>query len=307
MDSVLNDLWEYSPNTQEWTWVSGPNGLCNSCAAYGSLDLASATNLPSARTGANLWIDRSGNLWLFGGTDTSGEYNDLWEYAAGTGEWTWVSGSNVANAAGVYGTQGVASAGNVPSARAGASSWIDASGNLWLFGGSVGAGSLNRSLNDLWEYSPDTREWTWVSGSNVANAAGVYGIEGVASADNVPSARGNASSWIDASGNLWLFGGAGPPVTFGSPAAGYGVMTPYLNDLWVFNPNTGEWTWVSGSTGADDFVGVYGTRGVASSRNVPGARGSASSWIDASGNLWLFGGSVNGGGYNDLWKFTPAQ
>jgi Kelch motif len=86
------------------------------------------------------------------------------------------------------------------------------------------------------------------------------------------------------------------------------VATPYLNDLWVFNPNTGEWTWVSGSSVAD-AAGVYGTRGFASASDVPGARGAASSWIDASGNLWLFGGSDDGGSqsYNDLWKFTPAQ
>jgi hypothetical protein len=308
--SLLNDLWKYNPITQEWTWISGPDGLCtgeNCSGDYGTLGLASATNLPGPRSDAASWIDASGNFWLFGGTYINGDYNDLWEYAPSTGEWTWVSGSNVANAAAVYGTKGVASASNVPGARWGASSWIDASGNLWLFGGNVNAGSPpGGSLNDLWEYSPDTREWTWVSGSNVANAAGVYGTQGVASASNVPSARGSASSWIDASGNLWLFGGGGPPQDVGSSAAGYVVLTPYLNDLWVFNPNTTEWTWVSGSSMAD-AAGVYGTRGVASASNVPSAREAASSWIDASGNLWLFGGSSNAGGQNDLWKFTPAQ
>jgi hypothetical protein len=78
------------------------------------------------------------------------------------GTWTWVGGTNLDNTAGVYGTQGVASASNAPGGRSGASSWIDASGNLWLFGG-VG-------LNDLWEYAPSTGDWTWVSGSNGTNA-----------------------------------------------------------------------------------------------------------------------------------------
>jgi hypothetical protein len=56
-----------------------------------------------------------------------------------------------------------------------------------------------------------------------------------------------------------------------------------------------------------DAAAVYGMQGVASPGNVPGAREGASPWIDASGNLWLFGGSGDAGSYNDLWKFTPAQ
>jgi len=37
---------------------------------------------------------------------------------------------NTVNASGVYGTQGTASASNVPGARYSASSWIDSSGNF---------------------------------------------------------------------------------------------------------------------------------------------------------------------------------
>ncbi len=39
--------------------------------------------------------------------------------------------------------------------------------------------------------------------------------------------------------------------------------------------------------------GVYGTLGMASSSNIPGPRNYAASWIDSSGNLWLFGGQVS--------------
>jgi hypothetical protein len=56
--------------------------------------------------------------------------------------------------------------------------------------------------------------------------------------------------------------------------------------------------------------GVYGTLGTAASPNLPGGRLGAASWIDASGNLWLFGGqgddSTGAQGYlNDLWKYQP--
>ena len=87
------------------------------------------------------------------------------------------------------------------------------------------AGDLG-DLNDLWQYSPSTGQWTWVSGGNAANASGAYGTQGTASAGSVPGARQAANSWIDSSGNLWLFGGAG----YGSTGNGY------LNDLWQFIP-----------------------------------------------------------------------
>ena len=53
-------------------------------------------------------------------------------------EWTWEGGSSTRSSipSSVYGTEGVAAAGNIPGGRAGAASWTDSSGNFWLFGGS---------------------------------------------------------------------------------------------------------------------------------------------------------------------------
>jgi hypothetical protein len=52
-------------------------------------------------------------------------------------------------------------------------SWIDSSGNLWLFGGYGydSTGSVGK-LNDLWQYSPSSGQWTWVGGEDAANASG---------------------------------------------------------------------------------------------------------------------------------------
>jgi len=226
---------------------------------------------------------------------------------ANTGEWTWMSGSSTAGAYGVYGILGSASSSNVPGARSGSVSWIDSSGNLWLFGGLGGAGDPSGDLNDLWEFNPATTEWTWVNGSYTGNSygdfseTGIYGTQGVASPNNVPPPRDSAVSWTDSNGNLWLFGGEG--FTSGS-------TNGMFNDLWEFNTTTKEWTWISGSN-TINASGVYGTLGIASASNVPGARGSvgggaALSWKDASGNLWLFGGSGTNGILNDLWKFDPS-
>lgn len=307
----LNDLWEYTPATLtmsgEWTWVGGTDAV-GAQGVYGSKGVAAAANMPGARSNEISWTDSSGNLWLFGGggTDSSGgfiAFNDLWEYAPASGEWTWVGGSNTPNAAGIYGTQGKAAAANMPGARTlNNTVWADGTGNVWLFGGYGydSNGSIDR-LNDLWEYSSSSGDWTWVSGSNTVDASGVYGTEGVAAAANTPGARNIPVTWLDADGNLWLFGG------YGYDSAGN--LGP-LNDLWEYASTIGEWIWVGGSN-TISAKGVYGTLGTAAAANVPGARNQAVGWTDGYGNFWLFGGNGvdSAGNYSflsDVWEYSPA-
>jgi len=217
-------------------------------------------------------------------------------------EWTWISGNNSVDQTGNYGSLGVAAPTNVPGAREEAVSWIDTRGNLWLFGGGyiLPGGGLGVDMvfyNDLWKF--DGAQWTWISGSNIGDQPGNYGVLGVAAPTNVPGARQGAVSWTDTNGNLWLFGGLG-----------YGVdIAGSLNDLWKFDGK--QWTWVSGSDTANE-AGNYGVMGVAADTNVPGAREYAVGWTDTSGNLWLFGGkgydSTGSFNYlNDLWEYDGAQ
>jgi hypothetical protein len=120
----------------------------------------------------------------------------------------------------------------------------------------------------------------WKGGSNTPQQAGVYGSQGQPAATNVPGARTSAVAWTDTSGNFWVFGGSDSVAD---------SISGYLNDLWKYSPTTGEWTWESGST-TGGATGIYGTLNQPAATNVPGARSSAASWTDASGNLWLFGG-----------------
>ncbi|MGB6130464.1 MAG: kelch repeat-containing protein [Acidobacteriaceae bacterium] len=292
---LLNDLWRYSNG--EWTWMAGSN-LSAQPGTYGTKGVPSPQDSPGARFEATGWSDASGNLWLFGGTGidstgTSADLNDLWRFS--NGEWSWVSGSNVGDQAGVWGTKGEPDSANVPSSRYGAVSWTDPFGNLWLFGGS-GSGSGNCTscspqLGDLWRYSGG--EWTWMGGSNLNSQPGVYGTEGLASADNVPPPRDDAATWTDAEGDFWLFGGVGA-----------GDLD--LNDLWEYR--NGEWTWMNGSDQPCQN-GTYGALGTPSSVNIPGARDGAVTWTDESGNLWFFGGEdtycIGTATYNDLWEYQP--
>src|ERR1022692_3346135 len=75
-------------------------------------------------------------------------------------------------------------------------------------------------------------------------------------------------------------------------------------------PLQSQWMWVEGSNSAGQ-PGLFGTLGVPSSSNIPGARFSPSMWADSNGKRWFFGGSgfdsVGTYGYlNDLWNFDAS-
>ena len=78
-----------------------------------------------------------------------------------------------------------------------------------------------------------------------------------------------------------------------------------LNNLWMLNMATNEWTWMAGSATPSEFdtLTPVGTIGVPSPSNTPGARIGAATWSDHDGNLWLFSGAIQ---LNDLWKFAPS-
>jgi len=213
---------------------------------------------------------------------------------------TWMKGDNTINQSGVYGTPGIAVAGNKPGARDFSATWKDNNGNLWLFGGyGYDANSLGY-LNDLWKYNPSINQWSWIKGDNIIGQQAVYGTQGIANATNKPGAIYASISWTDNSGNLWLYGG------FGHTDNDFG----FLNDLWKYNPATNQWTWIKGDRAVDE-PGIYGVQGTANANNKPGARYGSRTWTDASSNLWLFGGYGldnigNVGMLNDLWKYNPA-
>jgi hypothetical protein len=357
LDGAMNDLWVCVPFGDACQWqLQGAydTTVVNTIppTTVGAEIIANAQSerqggsystpfVPPARLGAATWTDKTGNLWLFGGSDGAHYLNDLWmfnasalspNFTAKAAQWTWQSSSvsPAVDQSGIY----PPTANPYPGARTNAVSWTDGSGNFWLFGGfgKDGAGTLG-FLNDLWEYSAGT--WTFVSGSSLANQIGIYGTPGTASTTNAPGGRQEAVGWADAAGNLWLFGGEGEDGN--NPPTANGI----LNDLWEYNIAAKQWTFVMGNTTANQtgvyeaqtVVGPVSTTGAAStcgltvgltvSNNVicspvsttgalPGSRWGASGWTDAGGNLWLFGGwgldstGTNGNGaLNDLWVYTP--
>lgn len=303
---MLNDLWKYNPTTNQWTLMKGDSTGGNA-GVYGTIGIAAGINKPGGRTYANTWADASGNLWLFGGmgydgSSNFGEMNDLWKYNISTNQWTWMGGSNANSDGGTYGVMGTGSTANIPGARFASVTWIDASGNFWLFGGAGYSGTNYGDLQDLWKYDPSSGQWTWMKGSANPDVNGVYGTLGTPASGNLPGGRYACNAWADGSGNLWLFGGSGYDA-----ASGFEDM---LNDLWKYNISTNQWTWVHGSN-SNAQGGTFGTINVPSPLNVPGARGGGQHWTDAAGNFYLFGGfgydaSSNLDNINDLWKYSAS-
>ncbi len=305
----LNDLWRYTPATAQWTWVSGSDTV-DQTGVHRAKSGDAAIIVPGARSSSASWRDSAGNLWLFGGVGhasggRAGYLNDLWKFSPANRKWTLIETLGGTGNAGAYGTKGVGAVANLPGARSGSVSWVDTTGNFWLFGGRGhdGAGRIGY-LNDLWKFNPSTGLWTWVSGGDVINQLGIYDSTSTGIIAAVPGGREGSVGWIDGYENLWLFGGLGADGADG---------THRFNDLWKFVPATGLWTLVTGG-GASNQTGIYGTKGVATAATIPSARDNSSGWVDSTGNFWLFGGygyveaeeAWITGYLNDLWKFSPV-
>ena len=220
-------------------------------------------------------------------------------------QWAWVTGDSTANTLAIHGQLGVPSQNNKPGGKSGAYYWRDKIGNIWLFGGSeiTQVSSSQNYRSDLWKFDISTNNWTWVKGDSAKRIQGNYGVKGVASITNKPGARQFGNYWTDTVGRFWMFGGS---IVESSGLQSYG------NDLWEYNTTTDMWTWVSGNRLAiSSQLGVYGTRGVPSAANYPGARRGSSSCVDKAGNLWLYGGDGqtlggNSGKLSDLWMFNTT-
>ncbi|MBA2406546.1 MAG: PKD domain-containing protein [Chitinophagales bacterium] len=273
----------------EWTWMKG-DIIPNSPGVFGTLGVPDPNNTPPALYGPAMWINSSDNIYLFGGVT----YNTLWKYDVAGNTWTWINGSTFNSASGVYGTMGIPSSLNTPGARGyGFLSWKDLNGDFWIYGG-VGYDESGNSgiLADLWKYTVATNEWTWMNGSNsvFSGTATDYGTFQVPSATNTPGSREETTvNWVDSEGNLWFYGG-------------FDASLNLKSDVWKYDIILNQWVWMAGSS--DNFeLPVYGTMGVPSASNTPGGRNAYGSWKDLAGDLWIFGGCINGNQTTDLWRF----
>lgn len=280
-----------------FTWMKGENNT----GSYGNITMAyvpPTAHSPGARYGGATWTDNNnGRMWLFGGfgygQSNGGYQSDLWRLDPGTGLWTYMGGPLNSGNTGNYGTKGVESAANWPRARFQATTWVDPSGNYWMFGGfGFDSSGTTGVLSDLWRFNTNTGYWTWVGGSHLIAAKG--NLRGPQSSW-MPGARHYAAGFIQGN-SIYLYGGHGTDT-----AGSYGL----LNDMWRYDLVTGNWTNIYLSAISEN--GNYGTQGVAAPTNHPGARRMMV--VKQNGNLvYLFGGTgYSSSGFsatlNDLWSY----
>ncbi|MCX6274095.1 MAG: T9SS type A sorting domain-containing protein [Bacteroidetes bacterium] len=281
---IHSDLWKYNISSNEWTWVKGPHAA-NQPAVYGTQGMPSPTNNPNGRQEVTTrWVDSTGNLWLFGGCGIGlTNLNDVWKYDILTNEWSWMKGSQYSNDQAIYGVLGIENSSNTPDGRYAWSGWKDNAGNFWLLGG---LDSLS-VRNDLWRFSPNTNNWTWMNGSSVAGTLGTDGTKCILGTLHFPSATTESRSvWTDPNGDFWI------------RCWGY----TYFTSLWKYCVDSNEWMVVNGDSVYSNY-GRWGVKGVSDPSNMPPGLLGAMSWSDSNGHLYMFGGE-GGPWYNTLWMYT---
>ncbi len=285
----VNDLWKFDPLTNMWTWMSGFQGTSNNMGNYGPIGVPGVNYCPSARGyGTNCWTDKNNNLWLLGGTNSG---DDLWKYDIATNEWTLVKGSNNFAVQPVYGVKGVPDINNTPGVIVETKSgYVDDQNNLWMIG---------NGTELLWRYGINNNQWTWMKGDNSMSSAN-FGVKGVEAATNQPISRYSYTKWRDVDGNFYIFAGLATGL-FGSGE---------MNDVWKFNPNTNNWTWVSGTQVPNDN-GTTPAKCTKNVADVPAARyeNQTVSTVGCASAFWSFGGFRTDTStftqyfMNDLWLY----
>ncbi len=220
------DVWMYDPVLLLWVWKGGLK-LPDTFPEYGTKGVSAAMNNPGGRQFFGNWLDAAGNCYFFGGFNHNYAqvYTDLWKYDPVANFFTWISGSDLTDQPGNYGTACEASANNYPASRyENRYTTKDHCGNFWMFGGFIGykSGTIDpECINDLWKYNPSTNEWTWVSGSNIPGSTGTYGTQGISHPNNMPPAMGGG--FLNCYKGFYL-------------GIGFGSNGGYHNNVWRYDP-----------------------------------------------------------------------
>ncbi|HLP53334.1 MAG TPA: kelch repeat-containing protein [Chitinophagales bacterium] len=155
-DVSFQDVWNYNPGTNEWTYVGGTAGN-DPQVPWGDYCVENEQNREGARfENRAVWKVCDNMILNYGGFSTTDvnapllSYNDMWLYRPYENKWVklgeWPTAGN-------YGTRGVPDELNYPTARFGGVSFLGRDNSVWLFGG---MDSTKGKYNDLWKYELDT-------------------------------------------------------------------------------------------------------------------------------------------------------
>jgi hypothetical protein len=250
-----------------WTWHGRQYGSTSDTAVYGAKGQFSPSNSPGSLNGARAFYFNN-SFYLFGRNA-----NIMWQYRSSDNLWGWISGANwdcstCASGCGQYGKLRKPNATNIPPSRSFHQAWL-VNSVAYMFGGQTCG---NEAKDDLWSYNISSNIWTWISGSSSTDFAGNY------SQNFSPSGR-FCTAGFDAYGSLYLFAG-----------------TSYLgvrNDLWMFDLGSYSWTFLKGSSVADQGGMFFDGP---DPENSPNPVTSPQIWFSQSTNRsYVFGGFTNSG------------
>lgn len=252
--------------------------------------LIPSDNAPSKRHSSMRWVDKSGNLWIYGGEgENATPLYDMWMWDGskwmvmnsltsppvykGGMCWTtpdnklWMFGGTTTTDfatnqmwvwEGEWNLHNQCCKEILP--RTNGAIWTDLQDNTWLFGGQL---TPKQSTNDLWKWDGN---WTLV---NPSSTQLYYKVRTRA---NQPRPRHGAMTWTDYKNNLWMFGGR--------------CEIGDINDMWRWDGIS--WTWYSGSEGATNLGQISNTDAY---NNVPRGTAYGISWENkAKTVLWMYDG-----------------
>src|SRR5689334_8475628 len=123
---------------------------------------------------------------------------------------------------------------------------------------------LSGRYNDVWKFHTTLFMWSWMAGNSTTNIPTNYTFPKSVLIQS-PSdcvrpfigGRHGAALWKDDDGQIWLFGGFN--------------VAGYVNDMWLWEPTTLEWTLIREGTpnNAQNFNSIYGVQGIPHPGNVP--------------------------------------
>ncbi|MCA6364236.1 MAG: gliding motility-associated C-terminal domain-containing protein [Bacteroidetes bacterium] len=238
------DMWMYDISLGMWVWMNGPMwGVFPYAGTYVSQGVFSPAYYPCpVNFGSTEFIDKDGNFWLLEGNGSQ----NLWKFDVSIYQWAWMNGPGLGSMPnGNPGPQNVFTPTTLPqSLTEHHCGWGDSLGNLWFFGG---AGvNVSGASDVVWTYDTQLNQWKWVKGNpGVGYVAPVYGTQNVPSAANTPGTRNVYINWQSTADEFYLYGNGE-----------YAAVGGAYYDMWKYNYQTNEWTWVSGIQGAQQ---VYPT------------------------------------------------
>jgi hypothetical protein len=146
------------------------------------------------------------------------------------------------------------------------------------------------ALADLWIYDPATKLWTFLNQNIAVTSAQCLPNNGY------PGRLYGSTSWIDACGRFWLYGGQ---YHYGGPT---GSVTFCSDALWLLDQQTLTFKLID--TLLNKTSGNFGAFRTPAPTNSPPPLAFQMPFSDANGNLWVLGGSKDDYGvYNALWCY----